>query len=150
MVSSRRELLSMTSTAVTGFLVGCLDTAETGRIDITVSNASDMSISYEVSVEAFEQTGTIEAGGSDQYENGLDQPGSSRQFDVSATFETRAADAERPAPDNESNKSASDKKRRRTDQFDRPIDVDPDVSALSITYTGGGMDVNSVSITEDS
>ncbi|WP_336327689.1 hypothetical protein [Halovenus sp. HT40] len=150
--SSRRRVLSATGAAVVGALAGCLDTSESEDIDITVSNASDTGISYEVLVEAFEETGVIEVGGTDQYDAELSQPSSSSQFEVVATFETQGADDSQDGTNGSNNETdgteadgnETDGEDSEAEQFERTISLQSDVVELSVTYTGGQMTVNPV------
>lgn len=150
--SSRRRVLSVMGVAVVGGLGGCPDTTESEAIDITVSNASDTPITYEVTIEAFEETGVIDAGGSDQYDDELSRPSSPSQFEVVASFETQGADDSREGADGSNNETEgteadgneTDGGESQPDQLESPISVHSDVVELSVTYTGGQITVNSV------
>lgn len=150
--SSRRRVLSATGAAVVGTLGGCLDTTESEDIDVTVSNASDTEISYEVLVEAFEETGVIEVGGTDQYDDELSQPGSSSQFEVVASFETQGVDDSQDGTDDSNNETdgtetdgnETEGGYSQIERFESTISVHSDVVELSVTYTGGQMTVNPV------
>jgi hypothetical protein len=145
-LSSRRRTLSVIGAAVMGAFGGCFDATESNEVDITVSNASDTPISYEVTVEEFEETGRIDAGGSDQYEDEIDRPGSAGQFDVVASFESVLDDTgDEPAESNsETGGNESTSEDSQTRQFGTTVSVDSDVIELSVTYTGEQMVVNPV------
>lgn len=155
--SSRRRVLSATGAAVAGTLLGCLDTTEAEDIDITVSNASNTPINYEVTVEASEETGVIEPEGTDQYDDELSQPGSSSQFEVVASFETQGTDDSRDGADGsndetdgtEADRNETDGEDSQAGPFERAISVHSDVVVLSVSDTSGQTTVDRSSRTSD-
>lgn len=147
---SRRKLLSATGAVLIASLVGCADLDESEEIDVTVSNASPTPIGYEVTVGEVEKTGTVEASGSDQYEDELSQPESSTRFDVVASFERDLRDGENETqredtgPENGASENESSDAQPETGQFRETIEVTTDVLEVTIAYTGGEINVNTV------
>lgn len=149
---SRRRFLSTLSAAAMCSFVGCLDVTESEDIDITVSNASETPVEYDVSVDSFEETGAIEVGGSDQYEDKLGQPGSSSQFEVVASF-TLPPDASQNESQGTGNNQTQNNETTsgpESNRFETTVDITSDVTEVSVTYTGGQMLVNPVIKSDDS
>lgn len=137
--TSRRAVLAGGGTVVAS-LAGCLGRGSEEQIDVTVSNASETPVDYEVSIESFEESGSVDAGGSDQYEDKLSPPGSMTQFDVVARF-GKAVTA--------TNESVNDSNGPREAFFEigsinDTVDVNSNVIEISVTFSAERIIVNPV------
>lgn len=137
--TSRRTLLAGAG-VVTASLAGCLGLGSTEQIDVTVSNAAETPVDYEMSIEEFEQSGSVDPGGSDQYEDKLSQPDSSTQFDVVARFGKRLTATNETETDNETPEEAF----LELGKIDDTVDVNGSVVEISVSYSADQIIVNPV------
>lgn len=137
--TSRRTVLASAGVA-TASLAGCLGLGSGEQIDVTVSNASETSVDYEVSIENFEQSGSVDPGGSDQYEDELSQPNSATQFDVTARFGKRLTATNETETDNETPEDAF----LELGKIDDTVDVNGSVVELSVSFSPDRIIVNPV------
>ena len=137
--TSRRTVLAGAG-VVTASLAGCLGLGSSEQIDVTVSNASETAVDYRVSIEDFEQSGSVEPGGSDQYEDKLSQPGSATQFDVTARFGKALSATNETQTNNETPEEAF----LELGAIDDTVDVNGNVVELSVTFSTDRIIVNPV------
>jgi hypothetical protein len=137
--TSRRAVLAGAG-GVTASLAGCLGFGSTEQIDVTVSNASETPLDYDVSIESFEGSGSVEPGGSDQYEDELSPPGSATQFDVFARFGQAVTASNESVNDS----GAPEEAFLEIGAIDDTVDVNSNVIEISVTYSAERIIVNPV------
>lgn len=137
--TSRRAVLASAGTLTAG-LAGCLGLGSDEQIDVTVSNASETPVDYDVSIESFEQSGSVGPGSSDQYEDKLSPPGSATQFDVVARFGRAVSATNESVNDSDTPEEAF----LEIGSIDDTVDVNGNVVEISVTFSTERIIVNPV------
>ena len=137
--TSRRTVLAGAG-ALTVSVAGCLDFGSSEQIDVTVSNASETPVDYEVSIENFEESGSVDPGSSDQYEDELSPPDSATQFDVVARFGQAVTATNQSGNDSDAPQEAF----LEIGAIDDTVDVNSSVIEISVTFSTERIIVNPV------
>lgn len=158
---SRRRLLLTAGIAASSGLAGCLGDEE---IDVEIQNLTETPVDYEMQIGSFDEDGSLESEQSDRYEDVLDQPSSSSQFETDIAFGVAVEGVDEDSQhENENGDEDSQHENENGDEdsqhengngdddpegffeaasIDDPVDVNQDVVEISVTYSEFGIVVD--------
>ena len=87
--ASRRTFLSVLGAGTATGLAGCLGRDD---LDVWVRNDLEDPIDYEITVEDFEESGSLDSDTTDRFEEVVSHPGTGEEIDMEVRFGFRAGD----------------------------------------------------------
>lgn len=85
---SRRAVLGAVGSATIGSTAGCLGLLSTD-LSVWVRNDAEEEIDYEIQVDDFEESGSLDGGEMDRFDEVVDRPGSGESVEITLQFGIR-------------------------------------------------------------